>query len=113
REHRNDRVTIGYRQFALPGYPFVLEFEQTYEFGRDGLQCSLAARNIGSSLAPFGFGTHPYFTLGEPVVDSGLLQLPADEYFEAEDNLTPKLPSRPVDGTTWDFREPRAVGSTV
>lgn len=112
REHGNDRVVLGYRQFATPGYPYTLELEQSYQFGRDGLECSLAVRNVGDATAPFGFGHHPYFTLGDPVVDRGLLQVPAAEYFEAEHDLTPKLPSRSVDGTKWDYRELREVGPT-
>lgn len=112
REHRNDCVTLTYRTFATPGYPWPLEFEQTYAWARSGLQCRTVVKNAGADTAPFGFGQHPYFTLGAPVIDGGLLQLPASQYFEAQDDLTPKFPALAVEGTELDYRQPRPVGQS-
>jgi aldose 1-epimerase len=112
REHRSDRAVLGCRLFALPWYPWPLELEQTYEWGPKGLECRTVAKNLGDGTAPFGFGQHPYFTLGAPIVDSCLLQIPASQYFEPAGDLTPTLPARPVDGSPYDFRQARPVGPT-
>lgn len=113
REHRPERVSMLYRQFANPGYPWPLEVEQTYAWAGTGLECRTTARNLGQGTAPFGFGAHPYFTLGAPTIDAGVLHVPAAEYFEADENLNPILPSKLVEGSPYDFRHPRPVGGTV
>jgi aldose 1-epimerase len=100
-----------YRLFAQPGYPFVLDLAATYELSADGLRLTFSASNAGAAAAPYGFGAHPYLTVGRKV-DDCLLDLPARQYCEVDDRGLPG-PPQPVDGKPYDFRSPRAVGDTV
>jgi aldose 1-epimerase len=109
-EQAADRVTLGCRVLALPGYPFPLEFEQTYAWQTYGLEIVTTVTNIGARTAPFGWGVHPYFMAGPPRIDDCLLQIDAGKYFGSNDDLSPVLPALPVDGTEFDFRKPRAIG---
>jgi aldose 1-epimerase len=112
-EHGPDHITLGCRILALPGYPFPFEYELSYRWSGDSLQISASARNIGNRSAPFGYGAHPYFTLGPPRIDDGILQVPASRYFVYDDDLIPKGPPVPVDGTEFDFREGKPIGAAV
>ncbi len=98
------------RFLAEPGYPFPLLLEQSYRWHDESLEISTLAKNIGARTAPFGFGAHPYFTTGGPTVDNSVLQLAAAQYFETNTDLSPKVPPLPVDGTQFDFRQPKAIG---
>ncbi len=109
-EQLADRVTLGCRVLALPGYPFPLEFEQTYAWQSYGLEIVTTVTNIGARTAPFGWGVHPYFMAGSPGIDDCLLQVGAGKYFGSNDDLSPVLPALAVDGTEFDFRTPRAIG---
>jgi len=111
-EHLEDRITMRYRMFALPAYPFPLEFEQSYGWQSYGLEIVTTITNLGSRTAPFGWGSHPYFMAGSSGIDDCLLQVPAGKYFECNDDMSPVLPALPVDGTKFDFREPRTIGTT-
>ncbi len=112
-EHLANRVTLSCLLLAQPGYPFPLAFEQTYHLDQGAMQISTTATNIGTKAAPFGFGAHPYFKTGGQTVDDSVLHVAAASYFETNDDLSLKLPAVPVDGTAFDFREPRPVGSPV
>jgi aldose 1-epimerase len=112
-EHGPGHLTLQCRMFAQPGYPFPFEYELSYRWLPDSLEVSAAARNIGSRTAPFGYGAHPYFTLGAPRVDDGILQVPASRYFRYDHTLVPTGPPVPVDGTEFDFRQGRPIGATV
>lgn len=112
KEHMADRITMRHRMFALPGYPFPLEYEQSYSWQSYGLEISTAATNLGARTAPFGLGFHPYFTSGSSSIDDCVLQVRANKYFENADDMSPVLPALPVDGTRFDFREPIAIGAT-
>ncbi|HXR21814.1 MAG TPA: hypothetical protein VN786_04595 [Acidimicrobiales bacterium] len=110
-EHVPDRVTMRCSVFALPGYPFPLEFEQSYAWQGYGLEIATTVTNLGAGTAPFGWGVHPYFMAGSPGIDDCLLQVPAGKYFEINEDLSPVLPAVPVDGSEFDFREPRTIGT--
>lgn len=113
REHRADRVVMGYRHFATPGFPWPLEFEQSYSWTGEGLECRTTVKNLGDGTAPFGFGAHPYFSVGSPTIDSGVLQVRANQYYRPDEHLTPRFPAVPVEGSPYDFRQPRPVGDVV
>jgi aldose 1-epimerase len=111
-EHRVNTVTLSCVLLAQPGYPFPLAFEQTYHLLGGALEISTTATNIGTRTAPFGFGAHPYFRTGGQIVNDSVLQVGAARYFLANDDLSPRPPAVPVDGTPFDFRQARAVGTT-
>ncbi|MGD0809117.1 MAG: aldose epimerase [Acidimicrobiales bacterium] len=112
REHAADRVTLRCRVLAMPGYPFPLEFEQSYAWQNYGLENVTTVTNLGDRTAPFGWGVHPYFMAGGQGIDDCLLHVPASKYFGSNADLSPVLPAVPVDGTEFDYREPRAIGTS-
>lgn len=104
---------------GTPGFPFPLELTVTYRLTPEGLAVAAAARNTGSSPAPFGLGFHPYLTLGEPL--SALarrgevrLEATAGAWQPVDERMLPSGPPLPVEGGELDFRSPgRALGETV
>ncbi|MFC6704031.1 aldose 1-epimerase family protein [Flexivirga alba] len=111
-ERTDSTVTVGFRLMPSPGWGAILDLRVRYEVGDDGLTVTPSATNVGSTRAPFGFGAHPYLTVGEETVDELTLTLPAIDYLTVDDRLLP-TGTKPVDGTDYDFREPQAIGNTV
>jgi aldose 1-epimerase len=60
---------------------------------------------------PFGYGAHPYLTVGESTVDEITLTVPAANYLEVDDDRLLPLKLSPVEGTAYDLREGRVLGS--
>jgi aldose 1-epimerase len=112
KEHLADRITLSCRMLAIPGYPFPLEFEQSYAWQTDSLEISFIAKNIGDKTAPFGYGCHPYLSVGSSTINGDILQLPASRYFEANDDMSINVTPLAVEGTPFDFRQPKTVGGT-
>ena len=112
KEHQENKLTLSCLLLAQPGYPFPLLFEQTYHLNGGVLEVSTMATNLGARTAPIGCGAHPYFKTGTGTVDGSVLLVQAASYFKTNDDLSPKLPAVPVDGTAFDFRQPRPLGST-
>jgi aldose 1-epimerase len=95
------------------GYPFGLEIEAEYALDpATGLRVTVAARNRGSHAAPYGTGSHPYLTVRTASIDDCELTLPADSWLPLDDRGIPAGPPEPVDGTAYDFRQPREIGTT-
>jgi aldose 1-epimerase len=108
------RVRLTHRLHPRPGYPFMLDLQIEYSLDETGLVVRTTAHNAGPRPLPFGAGQHPYFTVGGPGVDSMKLQLPADSRIELDDER--RLPTGrrlPVAGSSYDFRQPRHIGSLV
>jgi len=95
------------------GYPFCLEIEAEYRLAEDtGLHVAITATNRGSHAAPYGTGSHPYLTAGTPSVDGCELTLPVAFWLPLDDRGIPSAPPAAVDGTPYDFRKPRTIGTT-
>jgi aldose 1-epimerase len=95
------------------GYPFCLEIEAGYRLDPStGLQVTVTARNRGRHAAPYGTGSHPYLTVRTPSVDECQLTLPAQSWLPMDDRGIPSGPPEPVEGTPYDFRRPRPIGTT-
>jgi aldose 1-epimerase len=105
-----DRVALGYVLHPQPGYPFTLGLELEYRLEPAGLTATLRATNVGSATAPFGAGFHPYLTLGGRI-DDALLQLPARTRQPVDERLLPSGAPVDVEGTEYDFRRARPVGT--
>ena len=71
---------------------------------------TVEATNVGDGELPFGYGAHPYLTVGESRVDEVGLTMPAASYLEVDDRLLPTKIS-PVDGTAYDLRHGPVLGS--
>ena len=112
---RQDTSTVRLRSapHGQQGYPFGLEIEAEYALDpATGLRVTVAARNRGSRAAPYGTGSHPYLTVRTASVDGCELTLPAGSWLPLDDRGIPSGPPEPVDGTAYDFRQPRVIGTT-
>ncbi|MDX2972199.1 aldose 1-epimerase family protein [Kribbella solani] len=102
-------LVIGHRLHGRPGYPHQLDFRLDYRLA-DGLSVTATATNIGRTDAPYGYGAHPYLTVGRPI-DECVLEFGAAEWLEVSPQRLTPVGLRPVDGSPYEFRAGRPVGS--
>jgi aldose 1-epimerase len=95
-----------------PGYPFTLALGVSYRLGPDGLTVSTTATNVGTGPCPYGAGAHPYLTTGSATVDQCLLRAPGTRRLLTDDRGIPTGVAA-VEGTEFDFRRARAIGTTI
>jgi aldose 1-epimerase len=110
-EHEPERVLLEHVLRPQPGYPFTLELSIEYALTEAGLRVTTTATNAGPDACPYGAGAHPYLTAGTETVDGSVLQAPARTVLHSNERGIPTGRS-PVDGTEYDFREPRPIGGT-
>jgi aldose 1-epimerase len=108
-DHGAAHVVCAFTAFTQPGWPGVLHAELTYRLTEDGLHVTLEATNAGETDVPFGYGAHPYLTVGEASVDEIRVTLPAATRLEVDERMLPVALS-PVDGTGLDLRDGSPVG---
>ncbi|MFJ6537579.1 aldose 1-epimerase family protein [Paenarthrobacter sp. NPDC091711] len=94
------------------GYPFVLELSARFVLDDAGLHTSVTARNAGSIAAPYGVCPHPYLVAGSSALDEWILEFAADSFLEVTPDRLLPVGIAGVDGHAYDFRSPRAIGST-
>jgi aldose 1-epimerase len=111
-EHLADRVTLRYRLHPQPGWPHHFDVLTTYALGEDGLVVTPRVRNVGNGPAPFGYGAHPYLSIGSVPLADVRLTVPAGRWVEVDDRSLP-TDTRPVDGTRYDFRAGGPVGTEL
>ena len=112
-DRANDRVVLSYALPPSPAYPWRLECTVTYAVDASGLSWTLAARNAGDGLAPYGVSAHPYVSAGDGgPVDGWTLDLPADSYLEVDEVRLLPVEVREVTGTLFDFRGGRQIADT-
>ncbi|HUJ06145.1 MAG TPA: aldose 1-epimerase family protein [Streptosporangiaceae bacterium] len=106
-------ITLRLVLHGRPGYPFCLRLSARYVVdATSGLTVTVTAANAGTRPAPYGTGSHPYLTCGEPLVDDCELQVPASRWLPTDDRGLPSGPARDVAGSPYDFRAARAIGGT-
>jgi aldose 1-epimerase len=110
-DHKADSVTNRICIHPQPGWPGTLESTITHQLSQDGLTVTVEAINLGDADLPFGYGAHPYLTVGESMVDEITLTVPAANYLEVDDDRLLPLKLSPVEGTAYDLREGRVLGS--
>src|SRR4029453_5073099 len=110
-DKKPDAVTNRVRIHPQPGWPGTLEAMITHQVGADGLTVTVEATNIGAEEPPFGYGAHPYLTVGEATVDEVAVTVPAASYLEVDDRLLPNKIS-PVEGPVYAPRRGPVLGST-
>ena len=109
--HTSSSVTLRLDVVPQNGYPFEIQADATFALDEStGLRVTLAARNVGDTHAPFGAGAHPYLSARGHRLDDVVVQLPASEQLVVDDASIP-TGSTPVDGTDYDLRDGRALGS--
>jgi aldose 1-epimerase len=114
-EVKHDATTVVLRSepHGYQGYPFSVEIDAVYQIdSEDGLRVTITARNRGAHPAPYGNGWHPYLRVAAPSIDGCELTLPASQYLPLDERGLPAGPARDVEGTPYDFRSPRLVGTT-
>jgi len=110
-ERQADRVVMEHVLLPQPGYPFTLQLAIEYALSHEGLRVRTTATNIGNEACPYGSGAHPYLTVGTANVDPVVMLVPGRTVLESDERGLP-AGSCPVEGTTFDFLRPRAIGST-
>jgi aldose 1-epimerase len=106
------RVVMSLGIHPQPGWSGSLAISVTVELTSDGLAVTTRARNTGTADAPYGYGAHPYLTVGPKPLDPTVLQAPAGRYSLPDDRGIP-VDLQPVDGTAYDFRTARPIGDLV
>jgi len=110
-ERADDRVALEFLLQPQPGYPFQLALRLDYVLSEDGLRVTSTATNTGRDACPFGRGAHPYLTVGTKTVDTVVLRAPGRTVLQTDSQGIPRS-SEPVEGTEFDFRQPRPIGET-
>jgi aldose 1-epimerase len=110
-EREPHRVVMQHVLHPQPGYPFSLALDIEYRLTSEGLRVQTTATNVGPQPCPYGAGTHPYLTIGTPTVDSVVLRAPGRTVLRSDERGIP-TGSGPVEGTEFDFRQPRPIGDT-
>jgi aldose 1-epimerase len=95
------------------GYPGTLTTRATYELSdEDELEIRFHATTDKPTVV--NLTAHSYFNLaGEGTVLDHLLTIPADTFTPVGPGLIPTGELRPVEGTPFDFRQPKAIGADV
>ncbi len=105
-----DRLTMTHVLHPHPGYPHTLELAVDYRLDADGLTVETTAVNVGASACPFGAGAHPYLTAVTSTIDTAVLRVPGRTRLIADERGIP-TGRESVEGTDYDFREPRPLGA--
>jgi aldose 1-epimerase len=106
-----NRISLAQLLHPQPGYPFTLALRVDYMLDDGGLSVRTTATNVGSDACPFGYGAHPYLTLGTDTVDELTLQVPARTVLVSNERSLP-VGEQAVEGTDYDFLRARAIGAT-
>ena len=106
------RVVMEHVLHPQPGYPFSLGISIEYSLTDIGLQVRTTATNLGPDPCPFGSGAHPYLTLGTANIDPLILSVPARTVLRSDERGLP-IGAEAMEGTAYDFRKPRRIGSTT
>jgi aldose 1-epimerase len=110
-DRQEDRVVMEHVLHPQPGYPFSLELGIEYALSERGLGVRTTATNVGSKACPYGAGAHPYVTVGTETVDPVILRAAGQTVIRSDHRGLP-VDAAPVEGTEFDFRRPRQIGST-
>ena len=110
-ERRADSARLSLLLHPREGYPFALAVDIEYAVNPTGVSVTTTARNVGRSTLPFANGFHPYLSVGTPAIDGCLLQIGADTWLPTDERQIP-TGHAPVEGSEYDFRQPRLIGST-
>ena len=87
-------------------YPFEMQLQVTYTLEINSFSVETSIKNLGSTLAPFAYGWHPYFAVSG-LVDDCKLQLPTTKYFLTDNRLIPTGETREL----TDFIKLSTIGS--
>jgi aldose 1-epimerase len=106
------RVVMEHILYPQPGYPFCLKLSIEYTLSDSGLRVRTTAANVGTVACPYGSGAHPYLTVGAATVDRLILRMPGRTVLRSDERGLP-IGEATVEGTEYDFRQPRPIGAIV
>jgi aldose 1-epimerase len=96
----------------MAGWPFPLDVSIDYQLGEEGLAVETRATNLGDRPCPFACGQHPYLSPGAgETIDGCTLELRAGVRIDTDSERQLPTGREPVEGTEYDFRSPRQLGS--
>jgi aldose 1-epimerase len=110
-EREPHRVVMKHVLHPQPGYPFTLSISVEYALSDSGLKVRTTATNLGADPCPYGSGAHPYLRLGSEPIDRLMLRVPGRSVLQADERGLP-IATEIVEGTEYDFQQPRRIGST-
>ncbi|MFD3404145.1 aldose 1-epimerase family protein [Kribbella sp. NPDC058693] len=103
-------LVVGHRLHGQPGYPHQLDLRLDYRL-TDRLTVTATATNIGGSAAPYGYGAHPYLSVGRPI-DECVLEFTASDRLEVSSERMQPVGLTPVTGSSYDFTGGRLIAAT-
>ena len=101
-------VFVGYRLHGQPGYPYQLDLTLSYHLDDHGLMVTATAKNVGTDDAPYGYGTHPYLTVGRKI-DECELEFTAASWLEVTPDRLSPIGLADVAGSQYDFSQSRKL----
>jgi aldose 1-epimerase len=104
-------IVVGHRLYGQPGYPHQLDLRLDYRLA-DGLTVTATATNVGADDAPYGYGAHPYLSVGR-AIDDCVLEFTAVDRLEVSADRMEPVGLTPVAGSPYDFGGGRVIGSTT
>lgn len=104
-------VTLRHDLVPIPGYPWSLRIEVTYDLSDAGLRVRVATTNLDATAAPYGIGFHPWLSPGDAAVDECTLRIDAASQVTVDERLLP-TGTRPLSGTE-DRRTPRPLAGVA
>jgi aldose 1-epimerase len=107
----DDQALMSLLLHPQDGYPFTLSLTIDYRLSDDGLTVRTLATNAGERPLPYGAGHHPYLTVGTERIDDATLRIPALLSLETDDRQIPTGRLVRVEGSGYDFLEPRKIGA--
>ncbi|TWD73248.1 aldose 1-epimerase [Kribbella amoyensis] len=97
------RIVVAHRLYGGPGYPHQLDLAITYDLDADtGLTVTVSAKNVGTGAAPYGYGAHPYVTVGRKI-DECVLEFRAESWLDVTPDRMAPIGLQPVAGSQYDF----------
>jgi aldose 1-epimerase len=111
-ERGDAHLVVESKLHPQPGWDWSLDLLMRYEVSELGLTVTSTARNVDESPAPFGYGAHPYISVGDLPASVVHLQIPAHRWLRVDPQRLLPVGLEDVAGTDRDFCESRELGST-
>lgn len=97
------------------GFPGELDVSVTFRLSNDN-ELSIHYEATTDRATPVNLTNHAYLNLageGSPSISGHLLEIPSDHFLELDDGLIPTGNRLSVDGSPFDFRIAKSVGSEI
>ncbi|SEI76945.1 aldose 1-epimerase [Dyadobacter koreensis] len=100
-------IKLSYEIREPEGYPFSVDFTVKYKLSADGIfSLTYEAKNIGAEPCPTMFGWHPYFQIGNEMVDAWKINIPSDTIVVFDNRMSPiETAPFPIEGPMPLFKK--------